>query len=115
MDAEERKIKMSNNYNSNQLDRLVNEIEGRLNDFDTGITDKDETIKSFAELIIKCAETAVNSIPMQAGVILHCRNCNKPIKEFLRIDTDEDETICLPFCDEQCMDAYKEQDPDYFS
>lgn len=34
---------MSNNYNSNQLDRLVNEIEGRLNDFDTGITDKDET------------------------------------------------------------------------
>lgn len=57
---------IEDNYNSEQLDKLVNEIEGRLNDFDNGITDKDETIKIFAELVIKCAKTAVDSSQAQA-------------------------------------------------
>ena len=37
----------------NQLDKLLNEIEGRLNDFKNGESDKEETIKSFAEFIGK--------------------------------------------------------------
>ena len=37
--------------NDKQLDRLINEIEGRLNDFETGESEKEETIKSFAGLI----------------------------------------------------------------
>ncbi len=44
--------------NSKQLNKLINEIEGRLNDFEAGITEKDETIKSFADLIMGCVETA---------------------------------------------------------
>lgn len=58
--------------------------------------------------------TTIKAIPVELPVILRCRYCNKTIKEFLRIDTDEDETICLPFCDEQCMEAYKDEDPEYF-
>ena len=42
-------------YNPEQLDRLINEIEGRLNDFESGESDKEETIKSFAELTMKIA------------------------------------------------------------
>jgi len=49
-------IEGKNNYSSEQLDRLVNEIEGRLNDFETGISDKEETIKSFASFIYNCAK-----------------------------------------------------------
>lgn len=52
---------MTNNYSSAQLDRLVNEIEGRLNDFENGITEKDETIKSFVNLVYDCAENAVKN------------------------------------------------------
>ena len=44
-----------NPYSSEQLDKLIIEIEGRLNDFEGGISDKDETIKSFADLIGKIA------------------------------------------------------------
>ena len=48
-------LEEKNSYSSEQLDRLVNEIEGRLNDFETGISDKDETIKSFVDLVFKVA------------------------------------------------------------
>ena len=50
-----------NNYSSYQLDRLVQEIEGRLNDFESGISEKDETIKSFAFFVGECAKNAVNN------------------------------------------------------
>ena len=40
---------------------MVNEIEGRLNDFEGGVTEKDETIKSFAFFIGECAKNAVNN------------------------------------------------------
>jgi len=59
---------IDDNYNSEQLDKLVNEIEGRLNDFDAGITDKDETIKSFADLVINCVKTAVDSSRVEPEV-----------------------------------------------
>lgn len=52
--------KMSNNYSSEQLDRLVQEIECMLNDFEGGISEKDETIKSLADLTFGCAINAVN-------------------------------------------------------
>ena len=48
-------LEEKNPYSSEQLDRLVNEIEGRLKDFETGIFDEEETIISFAKLIIKVA------------------------------------------------------------
>ena len=54
-------MKTEDNYSSEQLDRLVNEIEGRLNDFEGGVTEKDGTIKSFASFIYECAENAVNN------------------------------------------------------
>ena len=60
-------LEEKNSYSSEQLDRLVNEIEGRLNDFETGISDKEETIKSFAELIIK---VAISSTANELGKIL---------------------------------------------
>ena len=60
-------LEEKNPYSSEQLDRLVNEIEGRLNDFETGISDKEETIKSFAELIIK---VAISSTANELGKIL---------------------------------------------
>lgn len=42
----------NNNYNSVQIDRLTTEIEKRINDFETGISDKDETIISFLSFIL---------------------------------------------------------------
>lgn len=53
------------------------------------------------------------AIPVELPVMLRCQYCNKPIKELLDIDED-DETLRLPFCDEQCMEAYKEEHPEYF-
>ena len=54
-------MKTADNYSSYQLDRLVQEIEGRLNDYEGGISEKDETIKSFAFFIGECAKNAVNN------------------------------------------------------
>lgn len=50
---------------------------------------------------------------VEAQVRLRCLNCGKPLKEYLLEDI-EDETLKLPFCDDQCMDAYKDVDPNYF-
>ena len=82
-----------------------------------GMTDEEYEYEKriAAEKLAEWEQEQNESNLLDAQVILRCRYCNKPIKEFFRIDTDNDETICLPFCDEQCMDAYKEQDPDYFS
>ena len=54
-------MKTADNYSSYQLDRLVQEIEGRLNDYEGGVSEKDETIKSFAFFIGECAKNAVNN------------------------------------------------------
>lgn len=54
-----------------------------------------------------------NPSRVELPVMLRCQYCNKPIKELLDIDED-DETLRLPFCDEQCMEAYKEEHPEYF-
>jgi hypothetical protein len=54
-------MKTADNYSSYQLDRLVQEIEGRLNDYEGGVSEKDETIKSFAFFIGDCAKNAVNN------------------------------------------------------
>ena len=50
---------------------------------------------------------------VEAEVRLRCLNCGRPLKEYLLEDI-EDETLKLPFCDDQCMDAYKDVDPNYF-
>ncbi len=44
------------NYNAKQIDRLTTEIEGRLNDFEGGISSKDETILNFISFIMKIAQ-----------------------------------------------------------
>ena len=49
------------NYSSYQLDRLVQEIEGRLNDYEGGVSEKDETIKSFVFFVGECTKNAVNN------------------------------------------------------
>ena len=54
-------LEEKNPYSSEQLDRLVNEIEGRLNDFETGISDKEETIKSFVDLVFKVAISSASN------------------------------------------------------
>ena len=54
-------LEEKNPYSSEQLDRLVNEIEGRLNDFETGISDKEETIKSFVDLVFKVTTCLASS------------------------------------------------------
>ena len=56
---------MTNNYSSSQLDRLVNEIEGRLNDFENGEVDKDETIKSCASLVLKYVANAITNYELR--------------------------------------------------
>lgn len=56
-----------------------------------------------------------NSSQIEPQDMLRCLYCNKPIKEYLLVDIDEEETIELPFCDWQCMDAYKDIDESYFS
>ncbi len=77
---------IEDNYNSEQLDKLVNEIEGRLNDFDNGITDKDETIKIFAELVIKCAKIAVDSSQSQPEVKVNFTDTEPNFTKTLWID-----------------------------
>jgi len=37
----------------NKIERLTKEIEGRLNDFDSGISTKEETIDSFIDFILE--------------------------------------------------------------
>ena len=54
-------MKTVDNYSSYQLDRLVQEIEGRLNDYEGGVSEKDETIKSFVLFVGECAKNAVNN------------------------------------------------------
>lgn len=85
---------MEDNYNSSQLDRLVNEIEGRLNDFDSGITNKDETIKSFAELILVCVANQ-SKAKIQSPVWF---DINKKLPnehyDVLGIDNEGDMKVC---------------------
>ena len=76
-------MKTEDNYSSKQLDRLVNEIEGRLNDFEGGISEKDETIKSFASFIYECAANAVNN-----ALAEHDREIIALIDE-IRLKTDD--------------------------
>ena len=61
----------------NQLDKLLNEIEGRLNDFENGESDKEETIKSFAELIGKIS---VNVAKGELRKIIQNFNSEKVVK-----------------------------------
>lgn len=72
--------------NSKQLNKLINEIEGRLNDFDNGITDKDGTIKSFAELVIKCAKIAVDSSQSQPEVKVNFTDTEPNFTKTLWVD-----------------------------
>lgn len=76
-------MKTADNYSSYQLDRLVQEIEGRLNDYEGGISEKDETIKSFAFFIGECAKNAVNN-----ALAEHDAEIIKIIDEMIKEETD---------------------------
>lgn len=55
-------------------------------------------------------------VGVETEVMLRCRYCNNPLAEYLEVDIDYDEGITakMPFCDDQCLDAYKDVNPDYF-
>lgn len=72
-----------------------------------------ETFIKAIDKLKELKEAETKAIPVELPVMLRCQYCNKPIKELLDIDED-DETLRLPFCDEQCMEAYKEEHPEYF-
>jgi len=44
-----------------QLNRLINDIEGHINDFEAGISDKDETVKGLVYYVIDCIEKAIGN------------------------------------------------------
>jgi len=67
-----------------QIDKLAYDIEGYINDFESGVTGKEETIKALCYYVGERAKTAVESereMIIQEGIALDCPDCNGTGKE----------------------------------
>lgn len=103
-------MKTADNYSSYQLDRLVQEIEGRLNDYEGGISEKDETIKSFAFFVGECAKNAVTNAlaEYKSEIISLIDEMIEDKKKYYEKSNYSDRMVCM-LCieDDFCYHEYK--------